>query len=129
MSDSSSPDSSRNVGRSWSPYARSSATIWVHRLAICERMFSSTNVWACLSRTICEPDGRNGKPSATWRSTPRRVAPVKARNRSLKRNLAVIADEVQYGEDRLVWGPAQSASQLLKKDCGTLRRTEEQDRV
>ena len=90
-------------GRSWSPYARSSATICCQRLAICERMFSSTNVWACRSRTIWQPDGRNGKPSLDLALEPASVSPVRARSLMVEAELlAVVADEVQHGQHRLV---------------------------
>ena len=61
--DSSRPDSVRKVARSTSPYDRSSAAICCQRFATWTVMLSSTIVCVCLSSTIWQPDGRNGKSS------------------------------------------------------------------
>ena len=64
-SPSSYPDSWRKLVKDRSPYERNSATICFQFVLSCLLMFARTISCACLSSTICEPAGRNGKPCST----------------------------------------------------------------
>ena len=92
-------------------------------------MFSRTSACDCSVQNDLAPDGRNGKPSSTSRSSSPRVAPVSARSVVEAELLAVVADEVEHGQDRLVAGAPQAAAELLEEDGRALGGPEEEDGV
>ena len=95
---------------------RTSATSALDAGWSCGRTLSSTIFCATRSSTICEPDGRNGKPCsmvvelrAPAATGQRPVAQVEAEL------AAVLADEVQDGQHGLALRPAQPAPSCWRK--------------
>jgi hypothetical protein len=94
------------------------------------RMLSSTAFWLRPSSLMSHPEGRNGKPSSTARLTAACVPPIRARNRSTKRNLRfAFPDEIEDRQAALALFVPKAAAELLEKHRRALRGPEEQNRI
>jgi uncharacterized protein YmfQ (DUF2313 family) len=93
-------------------------------------MLRSTRSEATRSSSMWQPAGRNGKPCSTWRID---VGPGAAEERAEAaveaELLAVVADEVEDGADRLALGLPQAAAELLEEEERALGGAEHEERV
>ena len=120
------PDSCTNVGRSRSPYERSSAVIDFQLFATWLRRLSRINCLRLAIHHDLAARRQEGKPSFDLAfEAPASLAGERAQLLVEAEFLALVSDEVEDGEHGLVGSTAQSAAELLQEDRGALGRPEE----